>query len=199
MGVEDQIIDLDTQTIKPCLTCLFLWIRKKVSWTYRRATSQSIQSWSGFILNNRNTVVMWIVFSCSLLKEVKKYKCGYEGKDTSDLSCFPKYMSEEMAFISPNFCWASPAFVTGSAFLLAVGLRTNRRVKTPAKAKLSLYPEQWQQQRDVLVVHWCDGRGQEEVGLRLQALLVPVLLLAFVFPSGGKASRGLILKLKRAP
>lgn len=48
--------------------------------------------------------------------------------DTSELSCFPKYMSEEMAFISPNLCWASPVFVTGSFFLLAVGLKTNQHV-----------------------------------------------------------------------
>lgn len=66
IGSEDQIIDLDMQTIKPCLTCLFLWILEKVRWTYRRATSHSIQSWSGFILNNTNTVVLWIVCSCTV-------------------------------------------------------------------------------------------------------------------------------------
>lgn len=48
--------------------------------------------------------------------------------DTSDLSCFPKYMSEEMAFTSPNFCWAAPELVTASGFLLAVGLKINQHV-----------------------------------------------------------------------
>lgn len=43
---------------------------------------------------------------------------------TSELSCFPKYMSEEMAFTSPNFIRASPGSTTGSGFLLDVGLKT---------------------------------------------------------------------------
>lgn len=46
---------------------------------------------------------------------------------TSELSCFPKYMSEEMAFTSPNFVRASPVSETGtgSGFRLAVGLSFN--------------------------------------------------------------------------
>lgn len=43
---------------------------------------------------------------------------------TSELSCFPKYMSDEMAFTSPNFIRASPVSTTGSGFLLDVGLKT---------------------------------------------------------------------------
>lgn len=48
-----QMVDLDVLRFKPCLTCLFLWILKKVCWTYRSAPRQSFQSWSGFILDNR--------------------------------------------------------------------------------------------------------------------------------------------------
>lgn len=48
---------------------------------------------------------------------------------TSDISCFPKYMSEEMAFTSPNFIRASPVSDTGSGFLLAVGLKTDNGKK----------------------------------------------------------------------
>lgn len=48
-----QVVDLEMLIFKPCLTNLFLWILKKVWWTYRSATSQSFQSWSGFILDNR--------------------------------------------------------------------------------------------------------------------------------------------------
>lgn len=42
---------------------------------------------------------------------------------TSELSCFPKYMSDEMAFESPNFIWASPVSTTGTGFLRAEGLQ----------------------------------------------------------------------------
>lgn len=72
--LEDQIDDLEMLIIKPCLTRLFLWILKKVCWTYRSATSQSIQSWSGFILNNRDIVVQCIIGSSLKLQFVKKLK-----------------------------------------------------------------------------------------------------------------------------
>lgn len=41
----------------------------------------------------------------------------------SEVSCFPKYMSEEMAFMSPNFFCASPLSDSGaaSAFLRDAG------------------------------------------------------------------------------
>lgn len=48
-------------------------------------------------------------------------------------------------------------------------------------------------------MRWCDGGSQEEVRLRLHALLLPAHLLLFVFPSGGKTTRGLILRAKGAP
>lgn len=47
------VVDVDVLRFKPCLTCLFLWIVKKVCWTYRSTTRHSFQSWSGFILDNR--------------------------------------------------------------------------------------------------------------------------------------------------
>lgn len=46
---------------------------------------------------------------------------------TSELSCFPKYISDEMAFTSsPNFFRASPVSESAAAsgFLLVVGLIT---------------------------------------------------------------------------
>lgn len=46
-------------------------------------------------------------------------------------------------------------------------------------------------------MHWCDSGGQKIVRLWLQALRLPVLVLAF--PMVRKMSRGLILKPKWAP
>lgn len=58
---------------------------------------------------------------------------------TSELSCFPKYMSEEMAFVSPNFIWASPVSTTGTGFLLAEGLQAKELTMIMIKQRIELF------------------------------------------------------------
>lgn len=116
-------------------TSLFFGVIKKVVWTYGAASSKSVQFGSGLVLKN----------ICK--KDLKRYQLNFKKNlnmgctwsrccfGTSGLSCFPKYMSEEMAFVSPNFIWASPVSTTGAGFLLVEGLQAQELTLIIIKTK----------------------------------------------------------------
>lgn len=109
------------------LTCLFLLLVKQICWTNGRAVWETLQPSPRFILGKTGTSLLthtnahnFHLSHCS----INAYRDVSFGI-TSELSCLPKNMSEEMAFAPPNFFWASSETGNGpgSAFLLAVVLR----------------------------------------------------------------------------